>query len=80
MVYTIYVRKKTKPKIKFKHLLKAFGGAALYIDKQMLKHLQLSCGEEVQIEFKDGFIILSKPLITDTKVQELVQKARLLDK
>lgn len=66
-----------QPKIKFKNLIKAFGGTALYMDKQMLSCLQLSCGEEIQIELKDNFIVLSKPLISETKVHELLQKAKV---
>lgn len=67
-----------QPKIKFKNLIKAFGGTALYMDKQMLKYLQLSCGEEIQIELKNNSIVLSKPLIPEQKVHELLQKAKTI--
>ena len=65
-----------KPKIKFKKLLSAFGGVALYIDRQMLEHLNLQSGEEIQIELKEHEIVLSKPFITNIEVDELLQKEK----
>lgn len=79
IVYSVYGMGK-KPKIKFKNVLKAFGGAGIYMDKQMLNHLQLSCGDEIKIELAENTIILSKPLLSECKVNELLQRAKRMIK
>ena len=56
----------------YKNILKAFGGAGLYIDKTMLSHLGVLIGDEVVIEFKDDGILIKKPDLDASKIQELL--------
>lgn len=56
----------------YKKIIKAFGGAGLYMDKTMLSHLNVSTGDEVVIELKDGCIELRKPDLDLNKIQELL--------
>lgn len=68
--------KKKIVNVKFKKLINAFGGVALYVDKQMLDYLHVKGGDEVRIDFKDGKVILSRPIISNERVNQLLQKAK----
>ena len=70
------MRKKRLVKVKLKKLINAFGGVALYMDKQMLDYLKVKGRDEVQINFQNGVIVLSHPEITDERVHQLLQKAK----
>ena len=56
----------------YKNILKAFGGAGLYIDKTMLNHLGVLIGDEVVIELKEDGLLIKKPEIDPNKIQELL--------
>lgn len=56
----------------YKNILKAFGGAGLYIDKTMLNHLGVLIGDEVTIELKEEGLLIRKPELDVNKVQELL--------
>lgn len=56
----------------YKKVLKAFGGAALYIDKCILKQLNIVPGDEVVIELCDDKVIITKPCIDAKKIKELL--------
>lgn len=56
----------------YKKVLKAFGGAALYLDKSILKHLKISSGDEVIIELVDDKVIITKPLVDVKTIEELL--------
>lgn len=56
----------------YKNILKAFGGAGLYIDKTMLNHLGVLIGDEVTIELKEDGLLIRKPELDVNKVQELI--------
>ena len=56
----------------YKNILKAFGGAGLYIDKIMLNHLGVLIGDEVTIELKEEGLLIRKPELDVNKVQELL--------
>lgn len=61
----------------YKKILKAFGGAALYLDKSILKHLKVSTGDEVIIELVDDKVIITKPAIDIKKIKELFDASKL---
>lgn len=56
----------------YKNILKAFGGAGLYIDKTMLNHLGVLIGDEVVIELKEDGLLIKKPELDANRVQELL--------
>jgi len=56
----------------YKNILKAFGGAGLYIDKTMLNHLGVLIGDEVTIELRDDGLLIRKPELDVNKIQELI--------
>jgi antitoxin component of MazEF toxin-antitoxin module len=56
----------------YKKVLKAFGGAGLYIDKCILKHLGITAGDEVVIELVDDKVVITKPCIDAKKIKELL--------
>lgn len=56
----------------YKKILKAFGGAALYLDKSILKHLKVNAGDEVIIELVDDKVIITKPKIDVKMIKELL--------
>lgn len=56
----------------YKKVLKAFGGAALYLDKIILKHLNISTYDEVVIELVDDKVIITKPTLDAKKIKELL--------
>lgn len=56
----------------YKKILKAFNGAALYLDKKMLNAINANTGDEVVIEIQDHKLIISKPTIDANKIKELL--------
>ena len=60
----------------YKKVLKAFGGAGLYIDKCILRHLSIFPGDEVVIELVDDKVIITKPCIDYKKIKELLDATR----
>lgn len=56
----------------YKNILKAFGGAALYLDRNMLCHLGVTAGDEVIIELAEEKIIITKPALNAKKIKELL--------
>jgi antitoxin component of MazEF toxin-antitoxin module len=56
----------------FKKVLEAFGGAALYLDKAILKALDIQPRDEVMIEIQEGKVIITKPAIDSNKIKELL--------
>ena len=56
----------------YKNILRAFGGAALYLDLNMLHHLNVSAGDEVIIELAEDKIIITKPTLDAKKIKELL--------
>lgn len=64
----------------YKKILSAFGGAGLYIDKCILKHLSVVPGDEVVIELKDNQVIITKPIIDAKKIKEILDANEKLNK
>lgn len=60
----------------YKKILEAFGGAALYVDKSMLKALNVTPGDEIIIEVQEGKLIITKPVIDANKIKELLDASR----
>jgi len=56
----------------YKRIIKAFGGAGLYIDKTMLNHLGVLTGDEVVIELLPEGLLIKKPDLDLDKIQELL--------
>ena len=56
----------------YKKIMKAFGGAGLYIDKTMLNHLGCLIGDEVVIELTEDGLHITKPTIDPARIQELL--------
>lgn len=56
----------------YKKIIAAFGGAALYVDKSMLKALDVFPGDEVIIDVQDGKLTITKPTIDANKIKELL--------
>ena len=56
----------------YKKILSAFNGAALYLDKSILKALHVGTGDEVILEVKEGEVIIRKPTIDANKIKELL--------
>lgn len=56
----------------YKKIMKSFGGAGLYMDKNMLNHLGVLPGDEVVIELTEDYIKIKKPEINLDLVQELL--------
>ena len=56
----------------YKKIMKAFGGAGLYMDKTMLNHLGVLAGDEVVIELKDDCLVIKKPDLDVNRIQELL--------
>lgn len=65
-----------KNKYKFKKILKAFGGHALYLDKYILSHLNICNGDEVCIELIEGGIKVTKANIDNDYIMELLNNAK----
>ena len=64
----------------YKNIQKAFGGAALYLDKTILKHLGVIAGDEVVIELVDDKVIISKPTLDAKKIKELLSASEKFKK
>ena len=64
----------------YKKILKAFGGAALYLDKCILKHLSIVPGDEIVIELVDDKVIITKPCIDAKRIKELLDANEKLKK
>ena len=60
----------------YKKILEDFGGAALYVDKSMLKALNVTPGDEIIIEVQEGKLIITKPVIDANKIKELLDASR----
>lgn len=60
----------------YKKIQSAFGGAGLYLDKHMLRALDARCGDELVITLEDGRLIISKSIISDKKIEELLNANR----
>ena len=60
----------------YKKILRAFNGCALYLDKKILKALNVTAGDEVVIEVKEGEVIITKPTIDANKIKELLDKVK----
>ena len=59
----------------YKKINKACGGAILYVDRTMLNHLGVLVGDEIVIELKeDSSLVIKKPDLDLTKVQEILRK------
>ena len=56
----------------YKKILKAFGGAALYLDKSILKALKVATGDEVIVEIQENRVIITKPILDANKIKELL--------
>jgi antitoxin component of MazEF toxin-antitoxin module len=56
----------------YKRIMKAFGGAGLYVDKTMLNHLGAMIGDEVIIELKDDCLIIKKSGMDLSKIQGII--------
>ena len=64
----------------YKKLIKAFGGAALYVDKNMMKALNIISGDEVVIDVQPGIITIQKPTIDANKIKELLDASEKFKK
>ena len=64
----------------YKRILKAFGGAALYIDKKMLKCLGVGLDDELCIELQKDRIVITKSVMCDKKLRELFSAETTLTK
>ena len=67
---------KNKNKYKYKKILKAFGGHALYLDKYILNHLGIVNGDEVCIELLEDGIKITKANINNSYILELLACAK----
>jgi hypothetical protein len=65
-----------KNRYKYKKILKAFGGHALYLDKYMLTHLDVVCGDEVCIELVEDGIKITKADVDNKYIMELLNCAK----
>ena len=59
----------------YKKILSAFGGAGLYLDKSILKALNVVAGDEIVIDVQEGKVTLTKPTIDANKIKELLDAA-----
>lgn len=63
-------------KVFYKKILKAFGGAALYLNKDILSYLKVSTGDEVKIELRNNQVIITKPLLDSESISKILQNDR----
>lgn len=60
----------------YKKILRAFNGCALYLDKKILKALNVAAGDEVVIEVREGEVIITKPSIDANKIKEMLDRVK----
>lgn len=64
----------------YKKIIAAFGGAALYVDKTMLKALNIEPGDEVIIDIQEDKLVITKPTLDANKIKELLSAATKIKK
>lgn len=60
----------------YKKILRAFNGCALYLDKKILKALNVAARDEVVIEVREGEVIITKPSIDANKIKEMLDRVK----
>lgn len=60
----------------YKKILQAFGGSALYLDKCILKALNIGPKDEVVIDVQPGIVTITKPTIDANKIKEILDKKK----
>lgn len=60
----------------YKKIIRAFNGCALYLDKKILKALNVAAGDEVVIEVREGEVIITKPSIDANKIKEMLDRVK----
>lgn len=57
----------------YKKILKAFGGAALYINKDILTHLKVNTGDEIRLELRNGEVVITKPKLDAESIRKILE-------